>query len=124
MVKTIIVIPVEEDKGDNSKLSQHFGRAPYLAIVEIKENNQYTIQIKPNSSQHFGGYGLPSENILKYKPDAVITYGMGPRAIQILSSNNVEILSATSPTLKENIEKYLKGQLKNQVEPCDHPHRK
>ncbi len=120
----IIIVPVEENKGVNSRLSEHFGRAPYLAIVNIKEDNQYTVEIKPNTSQHFGGIGLPSENILQYKPDAVITYGMGPRAIQILSANNVKVFSATSPLLKENIENYLKGLVKTTVEPCDHPRHK
>lgn len=116
----IIIVPVEEDKGENSRLSEHFGRAPYMAVVSIKEDNQYTVEVKPNTSQHFGGYGLPSENILQYKPDAVITYGMGPKAIQILSANNIKVLSATSPILKENVENYLKGLLKTSPQPCNH----
>lgn len=124
MIKIIIVVPVEDNKGENSILSDHFGRAPFLAIVSIEEKQQYAIQIKPNSSQHFGGFGLPSENILQYKPDAVITYGMGPRAIQVLNSNNVKVLKATSPVLKENIESYINGSIKNLDEPCSHSRHK
>ena len=31
-----IVIPVEDDKGLEAKVAQHFGRAPYFASVEVR----------------------------------------------------------------------------------------
>ncbi|MHA1754373.1 MAG: NifB/NifX family molybdenum-iron cluster-binding protein, partial [Candidatus Odinarchaeia archaeon] len=86
-----IVIPVLNDNGLYSEVSPHFGRAPFYAVVEIKENRNYSVEIYPNQSQHFGGSGRPSENIIKHSPDVVITYGMGPRAISLLKQFNIKI---------------------------------
>jgi predicted Fe-Mo cluster-binding NifX family protein len=35
-----IVIPVEDETGLEAKIAQHFGRAPYFAVVELDENKQ------------------------------------------------------------------------------------
>jgi len=77
-----IVIPVEDVNGLNSRLSQHFGRAPYFTVVELDENGKVlNLQIAPNKSEHFGGVGKPPEIILNLRPNAVATCGMGPRAL-------------------------------------------
>ncbi|MEM3654096.1 MAG: NifB/NifX family molybdenum-iron cluster-binding protein, partial [Candidatus Bathyarchaeia archaeon] len=79
-MKEKIVIPTEDGNGLNGKLSEHFGRAPFFTIIGLDENGDIVnVQVVPNESEHFGGFGKPSNHILQLKPNAIITYGMGPR---------------------------------------------
>jgi len=74
-----VVIPVSEYRGVDSQLSSHFGRAPFFAVFELREDGQIiSHRAVPNDSEHFGGVGLPPDRILRLKPDVVITYDMGP----------------------------------------------
>ena len=55
-----LAMPVEGSNGLNVSLSQHFGRAPYFAVVELDENGKLSdLQLVPNKNEHFGGMGKP-----------------------------------------------------------------
>jgi predicted Fe-Mo cluster-binding NifX family protein len=85
MVK--IVIPTSDEKGE--RLSDHFGRAPYFAWFSIEDGSVVEKGIVPNDSEHFGGVGRPPERIAHLEPDAVVTTGMGMRAINMFQQMNV-----------------------------------
>jgi len=114
-----IVIPVDDESGLNAGLSEHFGRAPYFAVIDLDENgrvsNQQTV---PNVSEHFGGTGHPPDCILQLKPDALIAYGMGPRALSIFQDARVAVLRANANTVKEAIAAYNKNELVELTEGC------
>ena len=74
----------------------------------------------PNDSEHFGGTGLPPDRILKLKPDAVITFGMGPNALVRFQKAKVAVLRADSGAVKVVISGYLKNQLQELTEGCHH----
>jgi hypothetical protein len=62
-----IVIPAEDGNGLNARLSEHFGRAPYFIIVELEDGNISNVQVVPNESEHFGGFGRPPDRILQFR---------------------------------------------------------
>jgi predicted Fe-Mo cluster-binding NifX family protein len=114
-----IVIPTEDEGALNGRLSGHFGRSPYFTVVEIDENGDISdIQVIPNLSEHFGGPGRPSDEILKLQPDAVVTYGMGPRALSIFRQAGVAVLKTDAGSVKDVVEAYRKGELQELVEGC------
>ena len=114
-----IVIPVLDEAGLNARLSEHFGRAPYFVVIELDENGQVTNQrTVPNVSEHFGGSGRSAHNILQLKPDAVITYGMGPRGLNTFQSVKVAVLRANANTVREIIEAYNSDELEELTEGC------
>lgn len=114
-------IPVEDANGLNARLSQHFGRAPYFAVVELDENGtMLNLQMVHNESEHFGGMGLPSENIMRLRPNAVITYGMGPRALSMFQNANIAVLQANVGIVKDIIEAYQRDELVELTEGCQH----
>ena len=119
------MIPVSSDAGLESRVSEHFGRAPYFAVVDITSQGTIAnIQVVPNRSEHFGGFGKPSENIIQLKPDAVVTYGMGPRAISMFQNAGIAVFRATVNTVKEVIEAYKRDELGELTEGCrDARHR-
>jgi len=116
-----IAIPVEDANGLNARLSQHFGRAPYFAVVELDENGKVlNLQMVPNKSEHFGGMGRPPDIILKLNPNAVITYGMGPRALGMFQNANVAVLRTNKDFVKDVIEAYNNDELVELTEGCHH----
>jgi predicted Fe-Mo cluster-binding NifX family protein len=120
-----IVIPVEDANGLNARLSQHFGRAPYFAVVELNEKGKVLdFQMVSNESEHFGGMGRPSENIMRLGPNAVITYGMGPRALGMFQNANIAVLQANKYIVKDLIEAYKRDELVELTEGCHHAKHK
>jgi len=120
-IVTKVVIPVTDDKGADSQLSEHFGRAPFFAVFDFTEDGQIlSKRAVPNESEHFGGVGFPPDRILQLKPDAVITYGMGPRALGRFQEARVAVLKANSGIVKDVISAYLKNQLPELTEGCHH----
>ena len=114
-----IVIPVADNSGLNSRLSEHFGRAPYFMVVEINSKGEIlSVEAIPNTSEHFGGFGKPPDRILQLKPTAVVTYGMGPRALNIFQQARVAVLRANVATVREVIEAYKRNELEELTEGC------
>ncbi|MEM2920909.1 MAG: NifB/NifX family molybdenum-iron cluster-binding protein [Candidatus Bathyarchaeia archaeon] len=116
-----VVVPVDEDRGMDSRLSEHFGRAPFFAVFDLDESGQVLRQeMVRNEGEHFGGAGRPAERLLQLRPDVVITYGMGPRALGIFQQAKVAVMRANSNILKEVISSYLKDELEEFTESCQH----
>ena len=114
-----IVIPVADNSGLNSRLSEHFGRAPYFMVVEINSKGEIlSVEAIPNTSEHFGGFGKPPDRILQLKPTAVVTYGMGPRALNIFQQARVAVLRTNAATVREVIEAYKRNELEELTEGC------
>ena len=114
-----LMIPIMESNGENSIISDHFGRAPYFAVIEISDNNFRIIDMVENVGEHFGGHGKAATLILEQKPDMLIVKGMGPRALQIFNDNGIGVLSTEASVVKEAIGSYLDNKLTSLVEPCE-----
>jgi predicted Fe-Mo cluster-binding NifX family protein len=118
-----IVIPVENQAGLEAKVAQHFGRAPYYAVVELDESGQIAkIETQANTGEHMGGTGHPHENLLALKPDVIIAYGMGPGGLLSFKSSGATVLKATGNTVKEAIESLKEGKLIELAGGCEHAH--
>jgi predicted Fe-Mo cluster-binding NifX family protein len=114
-----IVIPVLDEGGLDARLSEHFGRAPYFAVVDLDENgnvsNQRTV---PNVRGDFGGSGQRADSILQLKPNTIITYGMGPRGLSIYQSVRVAVLRANTNTVRGVIAAYNRDEMEELTEGC------
>ncbi len=120
-----IVVPVQDESGINALLSEHFGRAPYFAVIDLEDDGRVSSQrAVPNVSEHFGGTGRPPDRILQLQPTALITYGMGPRALRIFQDAMVAVLRANASTVKDVVSAYNKDQLKELTEGCHHAQHK
>ena len=116
-----IVVPVSEEKGIDSRLSQHFGRAPFYAFIDLDEKRQVIGQgTIANTSEHFGGEGNPPDRILQLQPKALITYGMGPRALRIFQTAKVAVLRTNANTVREAVTAYNNNELEELTQGCRH----
>jgi len=108
-----ILIPVLENRGKQSRVSSHFGRAPYFALYDSKTDR---LEIIETMKEGFGGKSRLAEDMLKYKPDVVFALGMGPRAINLFRSNDVMIETGEYDTVEDIIKN--KNKLKELEEAC------
>ena len=114
-----IVIPMLDESGVNARLSEHFGRAPYFAVIDLDESGGISSQrTVANTSEHFGGKGRPPDRILQLRPNALITYGMGPQALSTFQEAKVAVLRANTNTIGAVLRAYNEDQLQELTEGC------
>ena len=118
-----IVVPVSDDRGIDAQLSQHFGRAPFFAIIDLDEEGHVIGQgTIANTSEHFGGVGLPPDRILQLKPKALITYGLGPKALRVFQNAGVAVLRTEANTVREVVRAYNNDELQELTQGCHQAH--
>jgi predicted Fe-Mo cluster-binding NifX family protein len=116
-----IVVPVSDERGIDAQLSEHFGRAPYYAIIDLDNEGHVTGQgTMANTSEHFGGIGHPPDRILQLQPKALITYGMGPRALRIFQNAKVAVLRTKANTVRNAVKAYNNDELEELTQGCQH----
>ena len=116
-----IVVPVSDDKGIDAHLSQHFGRAPFYAIIDLDDEGHVIGQgTIANTSEHFGGVGRPPDRILQLKPKALITYGLGPKALRVFQNAGVAVLRTEANTVREVVRAYNNNELQELTHGCHH----
>jgi predicted Fe-Mo cluster-binding NifX family protein len=120
-MKTTVIIPVSDNSGLNAKIAEHFGRAPFYAVVALdKDGKVETIETLENKGEHFGGEGHMHDHILKRKPNAIITNGMGPRGLSGFQDAGIAVLKANADTVKDAITAYNDDKLEELTEGCHH----
>jgi predicted Fe-Mo cluster-binding NifX family protein len=118
-----IVIPAENQEGLKAHLAEHFGRAPYYAVVDFDEKGEITsVKTVPNVGEHAGGTGFAHDQILEYQPKAIIVYGMGPRGLITFQNAGVTVLKANAHTVGDVVAAYKEDKLQELTEGCEHAH--
>jgi len=98
-----ILIALNENKGENSKLSEHFGHCPYFAIYDTDTKD---LEIFENKLEHSNSNITPVDQIIKFQPDIVFTLGMGKKAIELFNEKKIKIKTGNYKILKEVIDNF------------------
>ncbi len=95
---------------DISTLDPRFGRAAYFIIADTETMEIESVE--NTAAVTGGGAGVTSgQFIVDRDVKAVITGNVGPNAMSVLEAANIEIYKGIIASVKENIEKFKKGQL-------------
>jgi predicted Fe-Mo cluster-binding NifX family protein len=103
-----IIMPVLEKKGEESRLSEHFGQANYFAVYDSEKKK---VELIDRTSEHIEGACTPIKEIMDHRPDAIFVLGMGFKALSIFKTLGVDVKTGHYKTVKEviaNLDK-LKG---------------
>ncbi|MFP4046048.1 MAG: NifB/NifX family molybdenum-iron cluster-binding protein [Candidatus Aenigmatarchaeota archaeon] len=95
-----IGIPVVEDKGKDSEVAEHFGRAKYYLIYDSEEDELNSVECE----SHPEGTCLPIELLAEESVDAIYAFAMGQRALEMLKRRDIEAKTGKFKTVKEVIE--------------------
>ena len=99
-----------ESNSLDSPIDPRFGRCPYFVIVD-SENMQFEV-IQNMASGATGGAGIQAAQTIAGKGVKVlITGNVGPNAFQALSAAGIKIVTGASGTVREVVEKYMRGEL-------------
>jgi len=105
----------------DSQIDPRFGRCAYFIIAETDD---MSFEAFDNESIALGGgAGIQSAQFVASKGAVVVITGnCGPNAVKALSAARVEIYLGQSGTVRESIEKYMKGNMKSTSKPnvADH----
>lgn len=95
----------------NADVDQRFGRCQYFLIVDTETMKSETISNESILSS--GGAGIQAAQIVtKQKVNSVITGNIGPNAFQILQAAGIKVFTSANGTVKDALENYKKGNLK------------
>jgi len=117
------IIPVQDIKGMDSLISDHFGRAPYFVIVRLENGNMDIEDFYSNEFLNEKGHiGIKVVRaIVKYRLDLVFVSNIGEIAYYMLKDNIVDIYRAEEGlSVKEVMQRYRLNQLEPITEPT-HP---
>jgi predicted Fe-Mo cluster-binding NifX family protein len=118
-VASKVIVPVMDESGLNAQLAEHFGRAPYFAVIDLDDKgNVSSIKTVPNVGEHAGGMGQTHDHIVNMKPNAIIVYGMGPRGLSAFQNAGIAVLRASVNMVAGNIAAYNKDTLQELTEGC------
>ncbi len=111
-----VCVPSAGGGGLEDLVGEHFGRSPTYTIYDTETG---AVEVLPNTSEHMGGVGLPAELLAQAGVDVVICSGIGRRAVELLESYGIEVVTGASGTVGEAIRAWREGRLGGTA-PCDH----
>lgn len=104
----IVSIPVMDNAGLDSKLSEHFGKAPSYLLYDTEKNEAKTI---PNRSDHMGGTGAPPEHMAMAKVEIIVCSGLGPKALHMLEGLGIKVYVGAKGSAKDALAAWRSGAL-------------
>lgn len=104
-----VCIPTTTQEGASAQVHEHFGSAPFFTIYDTEKN---TVEIIDNSNQHHShGMCHPMSSLTGKEIDAVVTGGMGARAVQKLNEGGIKVYRAVPGTVENIAQQFTKGGL-------------
>jgi len=119
------IVPVVSDR-EPYVISPHFGRSPYFALVDIK-NDEHEVEVFENPALRGGGGRLAHGGgghgrlivsfISSLNVKAVIVRSIGYRAFYHLRDLGIKVYETSERYLSEAIEKFKRGELRESKGP-------
>lgn len=104
-----ICVPTTTQDGKSAQVHEHFGSAPYFTVCDTAKN---TIEIIDNANQHHShGMCQPMGALIGKGIDAVVTGGMGARAVQKLNEGGIKVYRAVPGTVESILTQCQTGKL-------------
>ena len=105
----------------DASIDPRFGRVAYLTIVD-SESMAFEAILNAAAGA-VGGAGIQAaQTLAKRGVDVLITGNVGPNAFQALKSAGVKIVVGANGTVREVVEKYKMGELKETGAPTVNEH--
>jgi len=110
-----ILVPVLENESFDSKVSEHFGHAPFFALFDTESKR---LEIVENTLNHSDPNLTPADQTMVYNPEMVYVLGIGKKAIDLFKEKGVKLKTGRFKTVKEVVENL--EQLEDLGKSCGH----
>lgn len=101
-----IAIPAEDNRGLESNVSGHFGRARYFVFVDVEDNKIKNAEVVKVPFEEHGPGDLPNF-IREHGGEVVLAYGMGRRAIDYFNQLGIEVVTGAYGKIKDVVEAFI-----------------
>ena len=108
-----VAIPTTDDRGVDSMVFEHFGKAPYYTVVDTETGQA---EAEPNRGQHCGGTQSPAELISESGVNAVFCANLGRRAVKLFGDEGILVFWVAQGNVKGALEDYSAGRLQRATE--------
>ena len=112
-----IAISVDDDRGLDSVVAQHFGRCPYYVFVDIEQDQIQEIEVLANPYFANHSPGQVPAFIHQQGADMMIAGGMGGRAIMLFQQMGIQAYTGAAGTVQQALEQVTGGALQDAT-PC------
>jgi len=105
----------------DAEVDPRFGRCQYLIFVDT-DTMHFEAQDNSASSAG-GGAGIATgQTVVNKEVQAVLTGNVGPKAHNVLSQAGIQIMTGVSGTIRQAVEAFKKGELKETFAPTVEEH--
>lgn len=110
-----VMVPLKENKGLESRLSEHFGRAKFFAFARIKGGEVEDFFIKPNPFKNKklrAGLAVANHFLEQEEVDALITKEVGEIGFYALRNRFIEIYKSEDEVVTDALNGFATSNLK------------
>ena len=100
----------------DTNVDSRFGRCPYFVIVD-SETMEFTAVSNDSTNAAHGAGIQAAQTVANMGASVVITGNVGPNAFNVLSASGIKIVIGASGSIREAIENFKSGQLKEVSNP-------
>jgi ArsR family transcriptional regulator len=104
-----LCLPTMGDAGLIEPLHGHFGNAAYFTICDTESGDVRSVAI--DASQHAHGQCQPVTELAALNVDAVVTGGMGRRAVMLLNEAGMKVYRMVGGTVADALAAHQRGEL-------------
>jgi predicted Fe-Mo cluster-binding NifX family protein len=104
-----ICMPTAGNGGMTEKVFDHFGSARYFTIYDTDTKS---IEVVENGKEHHAhGACQPLSVVASHEVDAIMTNGIGRRAVRLFNDGGIKVYALDGNTVKEAIGKFEANDL-------------
>lgn len=104
-----ICLPTTGKNGLSETVHNHFGSASHFTIYDTESKS---VQVIENDNPHHAhGACQPLEKISGMDVNAILTSGMGRRAVQLLNQGGIKVYLLAGDTVREAVDKFVAHEL-------------
>jgi predicted Fe-Mo cluster-binding NifX family protein len=93
-----VCVPTVGHGGLSDLVGGHFGKVPTYTIVDTETKE---VKVIENTSEHYGGVGLPPELIRAAGADVMIVSALGQRAVALFQELGIHVYVGAKGTVKD-----------------------
>jgi predicted Fe-Mo cluster-binding NifX family protein len=108
-----IAIPVHDEKGLEDEVFEHFGHAPYFALIDVDNGRIVKAETIPNTYSNSHGPGDVPSLLAGSKVNVLICRGMGRKAEEFFKEYGIQVIRGASGSVRDVVEEYLARRLKS-----------
>jgi predicted Fe-Mo cluster-binding NifX family protein len=113
-----IFFPILDNNSYDSRISPHFGHAPFFGIYDLKNKE---LKIIENTLNHSNPNKSPIDEIVELvNPTTIFAKGIGRKAINIINQKGLKLKTGNFDTIREVLDNF--DNLCEDVSDCGHDH--